>query len=569
MRLVRTTALLLLAALALCQPAWAQDAAKTFSVLPFKVLGPDKYAYLGPAIQTMLASRLTWPGHFNFKDSSGAAMPASPDAALDSVKSLGVDYLIWGTVTVVGDSTSLDVRVMDKEGKSWPKSATVKMNDIPPKMEAIAQEINAEIFKRPGSQPKAAAQPAQVLGDNSAQQMNPGLIFNEEQGDSQQDFFLNPYFKYQANPDQSGRWKSQALPVQARSMVIGDLDGSGEVKIALLADESLSVYRQRAGMLEKLATLPLPRRVRTLRLSLVPRGIDNKPALVVSGLQDEFSSSATTLRDGTPWAAIIMYDGSKLSMVKDNIPMFLSSVQMPPTYRPMLLCQRAAGTAMLGAPVYQAIVTRDGIEEGARILTPAYGNVFDLGYLPTSDGDKILVANDMDKIRVNTSAGELIATTGDEYANSPVGFVYANHVAGLTPNSASNENTYWVPMRMIVTSLADPKKKELIVGRNISTAADYFANYRDFPYGEIHSLYWDGTGLSLIWKTRRLKGTVVDYAIADIDGDGHQELCVLLRTYTGTGGLSSRSVLEAYKLILEKNQGKNPELESHEGDKQQ
>ena len=105
MRLIRMCALLL-AALCLYQPAWAQTKAKTFAVLPMKVLGPEKYAYLGPAIQTMLTSRLTWAGRLvpmdkSRLDAAHPAQPASVSDGLNTVQSLGVDYLVWGTVSIV------------------------------------------------------------------------------------------------------------------------------------------------------------------------------------------------------------------------------------------------------------------------------------------------------------------------------------------------------------------------------------------------------------------------------------------------------------------------------------
>ena len=108
------------------------------------------------------------------------------------------------------------------------------MSELIPRMEGLAQEINAEIFKRPGAQ-AAGAGAAAAQGQRAQVQMaNPDLVYNQQ--DSRQDFFLNPYFKYQANPEQSGRWKSQSLPMAASSMIIDDLDGDGENEIAIVED---------------------------------------------------------------------------------------------------------------------------------------------------------------------------------------------------------------------------------------------------------------------------------------------------------------------------------------------
>lgn len=35
---------------------------------------------------------------------------------------------------------------------------------------------------------------------------------------------------------------------------------------------------------------------------------------------------------------------------------------------------------------------------------------------------------------------------------------------------------------------------------------------------------WDGLGLALNWKTRKIHGYVSDFAIADFDNDGEEEI---------------------------------------------
>jgi hypothetical protein len=51
---------------------------------------------------------------------------------------------------------------------------------------------------------------------------------------------------------------------------------------------------------------------------------------------------------------------------------------------------------------------------------------------------------------------------------------------------------------------------ELFISRNISVSP--FFSITGLPQGEMHSLYWDGVGLNLQWKTSRIKGSVTDYA---------------------------------------------------------
>ena len=86
----------------------------------------------------------------------------------------------------------------------------------------------------------------------------------------------------------------------------------------------------------------------------------------------------------------------------------------------------------------------------------------------------------------------------------------------------------------------------------ISVAAQFFSSYRDYPEGEIQALTWDGVGLSMLWKTRRIKGTVVDFSLCDVNNDGVLDLVVCLNTHTGVLGVNSRkTTLVAYPLDLD------------------
>ena len=109
---------------------------------------------------------------------------------------------------------------------------------------------------------------------------------------------------------------------------------------------------------------------------------------------------------------------------------------------------------------------------------------------------------------------------------------------------------------MITADLEGDGKHELIVNHPVSVAAQFFERYRYFPQGEIHSLVWDGVGLSLLWKTRRIKGSVADLGIADINNDGVKDLYVLINTHPGMVGVKfRRSLLVAYPLDTSKSSG--------------
>lgn len=66
--------------------------------------------------------------------------------------------------------------------------------------------------------------------------------------------------------------------------------------------------------------------------------------------------------------------------------------------------------------------------------------------------------------------------------------------------------------------------------------------------GEIHALYWDGVGLALKWKTRRIKGSVAEVDLADVNNNGVLDLVVGLNTSPDLGIGSRQSMIVAYPL---------------------
>ena len=65
--------------------------------------------------------------------------------------------------------------------------------------------------------------------------------------------------------------------------------------------------------------------------------------------------------------------------------------------------------------------------------------------------------------------------------------------------------------------------------------------------GQIASLIWDGSGLTETWRSRKLSSGIVDFALADADNDGFQDLVVATATSSGVYA-SAKSRIFFYKI---------------------
>jgi len=531
----------LVATVLLPSSANAQEPAKTFAVLPFTINGPEKYHYLSRGIQDMLISRLTWSNKFEplSKDKIGDVVktpPTDENAATDLLSGLDVDYLVWGSVTILGEQCSVDVRTTSPEG-TVPESSQTSISSLIPTLETIAKGVNASVFKR--SDPQALAQ-----GDGKKQinRMNPELIHNER--DAAQEFYLNPQFRYQGGTDTPGRWRSPSLPFISVGMTVGDADADGKNEMFFLGETKIVAYRLEGEQFKPLDEINPGGRTELLNINLIDLNRDGLEEIVVSGIFDN-----------EPLSYILNFKNGKFVMVAERIKLFLNVVKMPPTYQPTLVGQRPGKNNVLNeTPVYEVVKMDGKYSLGKRVPLPETANVFNFAYLPQKDTDyKILTISPGDRIQVYTPKFDLLATTMEQFGGSALGFEVPDTMPGFSRATDQFVNMYYIPLRMVVSDLDRNGEFELLVNKDISVAAQFFQRYRFFPNGEIHSMFWDGVGMSLAWKTRRIKGTVADYGLADMNNDGITDLYVCLNTYPGPSGISTRKTMVlSYSLDQEK-----------------
>jgi TolB-like protein len=523
-----------LAILLLCAAPALAEGTKTFAVLPFSVHGPQEYQYLSQGIQSMLTTRLTWPENFTPLDAgkikaASATLPADANAAEKIRQTLGVDYLVWGALTVMGQECSLDVNTIDPAGANQPRPTQTTLSQVIPSLETVAADINAQVFGRPETtQAKPVIQP-----------MNQGIIVNETKADTA---YANPSLKYQDSDTAMGRWRSQTFPFASRGMVVCDGDGDGKNEVFIMTDSRLFAYQVIDGQMRQLAELELPKNRNYLRLNSIDLNRDGRHEMVIAAASDK-----------DPNSLIAAFENGKLVIQQDRIPYFLGVLNMPPAFTPTLVGQGVGRVKYMESTIYQMVKTDGKYDKGPAVSLPLGGTVFNVTFVPFEDDYQIMMIDDYDRMRVYSASGAMLAVTEETYAGSNLGVEYNTAPLGLTAPSSKDvpPDIVFVPLRAIPANLDKDNRYELIVSRNISVASQIFSRYRDYPQGEIHSMYWDGVGMSLQWKTARIKGTVTDYALADLDNDGALDLVVSINTHTGmTGTAQKRAIVVAYPLDL-------------------
>ncbi|MEK6653694.1 MAG: hypothetical protein AABY92_00890, partial [Thermodesulfobacteriota bacterium] len=146
---------LLICLIGAVQPVGAKDK-DVVAVLPFAVHGAENMDYLQQGIGDMLASRISVNEKIEVvgRDSVLAALKevGGGELSLSDVYALGqklkADFVVWGSITKIGNSLSIDGKLVDIASN---KSAvgfvaqTQNMDEVIPKISDFAQRIAIHI----------------------------------------------------------------------------------------------------------------------------------------------------------------------------------------------------------------------------------------------------------------------------------------------------------------------------------------------------------------------------------------------------------------------------------------
>ena len=534
MRLTFSVCLLLVAVAASAVSA----AAKSAVVLPFTVNAPQSYAYLSKAVPATIQGRLDRPGMLEARAGQGKA--SSQAEAQQALRSSGADNAIWGSVNVMGNDCTVTVNSVDKAGKTWSKTAQSPVSELTTNVQNLTAAMSKEVFgisgavRTPGSTASGAPRGATANGD---------IVTNET---GQQQVYLNPQFRYQgAGAEDGSRLRTQRLPYNMVDMAVGDFNGDGKNEVAILSDHDLRIYSWPAnGQLKLLAETVVSRSNNNFSMRAIDLNRDRSMALVVATTEET---------SNRPYSFIYSFKGNKLTTVAERVPYFLSVMRVPPTYAPTLVGQ-AWDSLKLFAPGVRIMVKQDGkYTMGTRIDLPTGATVFNCVWLPagrSGKGEQLVMLTEDERIKLFQGHGNtLVHTTMERYSGSATGMDHYKGMPGLgIDKNYQLPGKYYAPMRLIAADIGNTGDYTLLVNKPISTAAQFFDRYRFFPQGEVHALFWDGVGLGLKWKTRRIRGSVAEVDLGDVNNDGILDLVVGLNTSPDLGIGSRQCMVTAYPL---------------------
>ncbi len=493
-------------------------AAQRVAILPFTPNAKEDVSYLVRGVRDMLASRLAWQDQVVVVEPDMVAQamnsikpPYNEDKARQIGRELHADVVVFGTITVLGQSISVDAKALKTAGSEPAFASYMQAQDIDqvvPRINEFAGQINQKMFGRADgsvataqARPQAPAQASDDPVENLPEGMSP----------------LNPLFLKTLSGVESDRfWRSPRINQAIQSLAVDDVDHDGKNELVVLTKNSLRIYR----LVNDTFSLSHEIKNGPSGVYMFVDTIDIKgtgtPQIVV-----------TNRNIHTMASFLVEWDGKNFKVTDKDLPYYFRA-QIDPLkpQSKILLAQKTAINEPFWGPVY--IMTykgKDGITPEKTLDLPRQGGYIYAIALVDLEGNgavKIVMVGLDFTLRVVSGNGQNeLWRSGETYAATNK---YIDFAGGIQGTNDMDPTRWWIAGRLVPFVMDESGRQELLVVRNDDRTGGFLERTRAFYQGAVLAVYWNGSGMVDHWRTPMMSGTINDYAIADVGNVGRQAL---------------------------------------------
>lgn len=557
---LRTISLFLAFIMTICFTAVVQaSSTERVLVLPFNMNASQDTTYLQQGVMDMLRSRLQWQNRVIVLPKSDATAAYNKAGGnIDEEKarrigqSLGADYVLFGSVTMVGESVSLDaslIGVANQQSRLNMFDQAQGLDGVIPKINEFAEKINAQVFRRSGGGETAAAPassavvgaPEPIQRDTVADsRRHPDYLLTGEEGKNLSP--LNPNFISAVGSDEreGSFWRSPSFPLPVVGMDVGDITGDGANEIVYASRTDLYVVRVQNGVFTKIGKFSGQKGDRILTVDVLDVNGNGKAEIFVSAQNGINLKSASM---------VLEFNGQKLVPIVSNSPFYFRVVQTPAG--PRLMGQREGVGELFSNGVYLMKYSGGKYVSDVSFKIPSGYNLFDFAVANLTGTDKqyFIGINRFENFVVSSRSGQEVWKSSETYASNNN---YMEQSRGIESDAGFYEGEgpkqIYFPSRILIEDLDGDGQKEMIVAQNEKSGSKMMSRWRTFKEGRIISVGLRQLSVRENWRSHKLPGAVVDYQIKDYNNDGKEELVAAVVLQQGVGITEGRSTIVAYEL---------------------
>jgi len=520
-------------------PQPAQKASGPFKValLPLTIHSPENLEYMREGMNAMFSSRVELEGRVTVLEGAAVKKALSEvSGEIDSEtaqklgETLGADFVVFGSLTKLGDSSSVDLKVVDVKGEKPASSVYVqarKMEEIIAQVDVLARKIDEKILgysispavaEKPPEPSRQAAVvvPPPVFAPaappaSAAPQAPPAA----QQATSSS---LPPVFGGGSAPSPSmgkgmvvGEFsRSEPFKYKVKGMAMGDFDGDGRIEIAIIEERKLHIYRweNEFKLLKEFSGKDLDQ---YLAVDAADINKDGKAEIFVTNFPEAPNMPGFRLT-----SFVVAFRDGDYRIVASEIDWFLRVVEWPGK-GPVLLGQKKGENKSFTGPIYEMGWDGKRYKELRKIDLPRLFCPY--GFAPfTYEGKTYYAFIDADfYLKVLDEKGKQIWRSSAYYpTDNPF------TAKAWDPGADRGDEIAFVNVRVLAQGA------DLILIRNISPVSDLFKQAKAFSGGEIQILTWTGGLFMERWKSKEISGYVADIQIQDFDNVPGKEMVAVV-----------------------------------------
>jgi hypothetical protein len=528
----------LLLAMTVGKPVFAEEPSRIL-ILPFNIYAEKDISFLKSGIWDMLSTRLYQEGKVSIlgKGISKTAVvdfndPVNEGVAVKAGKMLSADYVIFGSLTVFGDTVSTDARFIHiPTGSSkvtFNRSGT-QHGDVILHINEFAGVINETVFGGM-SVLKPAIPQKKPLPKN---RMNPELLWEKEQAGTAVEATppvvatppaipvrplpvaaaASPVVKPSVPHQPAGFWKSAEFSFKINGLAVGDVDGDGMAEIVFATERDIYIYRITDRGIESFSVIKGKRTRNLISIDVADMNQNGRDEIFVTNFLTENAVNNSF---------VLEWDGKSFKTLAQKQNWYFRVIRNPDNHPVLLGQKRTSEDKFFSGPVSRLAYANGGYEAVESVRLPTGVNLYAFGRGDAlNDGrNRIITYAHNDHLKIIGESGSEDVTADDAYGGGSVMLEFPRD----RKTYADEEDRYYIPQRLFVKDLDNDGKNEVIAVKNTDSAGRLFKRFRLYKTGSIEALHWNALAFDKKMTTKEISGYIADYAVVDLNNDGNGEL---------------------------------------------